>query len=190
MTKRRELRAEEAAESSNLRRIWDERAGDLGLSQADASREFGFANPSAISQYLNSRIPLNFETTVKFANLLKVPVESISQRYADMMSSPKSHEAIRTRLGVPVDDDLIDVTPEMRKIVGDCDWIVTDKAAKSLSDGLFLVNIGGRDIIIKSTLADGVLTVVGASKTPMSIPIQAAELITVIGKVTHKIYKC
>ncbi|OAT46981.1 helix-turn-helix domain-containing protein [Providencia heimbachae] len=39
-----------------------------GLTQAVLADDLGFANQSAVSQYLNGRIPLNVEVAIKFAD--------------------------------------------------------------------------------------------------------------------------
>lgn len=69
---RRVLTKEQSQDTDRLKKIWDEKAPRLGLTQAKASKEFGFANQSAVSQYLNGRISLNMNMAAKFAKLLEV----------------------------------------------------------------------------------------------------------------------
>lgn len=49
-----------------------------GLTQAVLADELGFANQSAVSQYLNGRIPLNVEVAIKFADKFKCLVSDFS----------------------------------------------------------------------------------------------------------------
>ena len=69
---RRVLTEEEWQDTNRLKKIWEAKAKPLGLTQAKASKEFGFANQSAVSQYLNGHIPLNMKMAAKFAKLLEV----------------------------------------------------------------------------------------------------------------------
>lgn len=188
MPHRKKLTDEQRVESENLRRIWDERSDKIGLTQAAASKEFGFANQSAVSQYLNARIPLNTETALRFAKLLGVPVKEISPRTGVLVET--DHDVKRKRLGIPLNDDLLEVDSEMKKIVGDCNFLVIDKDAASIDSGVFLVAIGGNEVLVEISPSEGGYTLRGASDKPMQIPHQALQLIAIKGKVTHKIYKC
>jgi transcriptional regulator with XRE-family HTH domain len=89
---RRRLSSEETEDQKKLKELWDTKRDDLRLSQREAAEQFGYKNQAAISQYLNGKIPLNLETVLKFATLLKVSVEEISPRFAD--SLPKSEVPI------------------------------------------------------------------------------------------------
>ena len=70
--KRRPLTKEESQDTERLKKIWEAKAKPLGLTQAKISKDFGFANQSAVSQYLNGRIPLNMKIAAKFAKALEV----------------------------------------------------------------------------------------------------------------------
>ena len=59
--KRKPPTKEQSQDTDRLKKIWDEKAPLLALTQAKAAKKFGFANPSAVSQYLNGRIPLNMK---------------------------------------------------------------------------------------------------------------------------------
>jgi len=89
---RRRLTQQEEEAQTKLKQLWDEKREDLHLSQRVAAEQFGYKNQAAISQYLNGKIPLNLETVLKFATLLKVSVEDISPRFAD--SLPKTEVPI------------------------------------------------------------------------------------------------
>jgi len=91
-TKRRRLTPLEMQDQQKLRDLWETKREDLHLTQREAAEQFGYNNQAAISQYLNGKIPLNLETVLKFATLLKVSVEEISPRFAD--SLPKTEVPI------------------------------------------------------------------------------------------------
>jgi transcriptional regulator with XRE-family HTH domain len=189
MNKRRAFTTVELKETEKLREIWDKKSAAMGLTQADASKEFGFANQSAVSQYLNGRIPLNIEIALKFAKYLNVPVSAISERAAALSGSPEK-DAKRAMLGIPMHDDLIEATPDMRRMSGGADFIVIDKDDTAIGNGLYLAGIGGKEALLKIEIDGDDITIAGVSDAPMTIPLQASGLISIKGKVTHKIIKC
>lgn len=80
------LSEEQQADASRLKkffRLWQARRNDAGQdwSQDYASDQLGF-NQSALSQYLNGRIPLNLEAASKFSRLMEEPIESFSPSLA------------------------------------------------------------------------------------------------------------
>jgi len=81
--KRRRLTEQEVEDQKKLRDLWESKREDLRLTQREAAAQFGYKNQAAVSQYLNGKIPLNLETVIKFANLLKVRIEEISPRFAN-----------------------------------------------------------------------------------------------------------
>lgn len=77
MKKKRTLTNEQAAAHARLRKLWDKRKLELKaqgkrLTQAAAAEQMGWQEQSAVSQYLNGRIALNFDAVFKFARLLDV----------------------------------------------------------------------------------------------------------------------
>jgi hypothetical protein len=186
---RRPLTDEELADAARLRAVWEKRSKDLDLTQLDVSKSFGFANQSAVSQYLNAKIPLNLEAALRFATILQVPVSSISTRYNSLLNSDNNYRK-RNVLGVPVNDDLIEVTDAMKEVVGNFTWIVIDKDQTRLSNGLFAVQVGDRVCAVECKLVDGVFHVHGAGGVDMKIPAESAQLMNILGKVTHKFLRC
>ena len=87
MVNRRELSQSELEDTTRLRKIWDEKKDSLSLSQQDVADAFGIANQTAISQYLNGKIPLNLEAAIKFAKVLEVSIKQISPRHAQWVYS-------------------------------------------------------------------------------------------------------
>ena len=188
--RRRALTAEEAGDAKRLRSVWQERSKNLQLTQLGVSQSFGFANQSAVSQYLNGRIPLNLEAALRFASILKVPVSDLTNRFDDLLRSDR-HTEKRDMLGIPANDDLLVVTEDMKEIVGECTWIVIDKCNTKLSEGLFVVQIGNKASAVEvKSLGNDMFHVRGAGGTEMKIPAAATTLISVAGKVTHKFTKC
>lgn len=86
---RRVLTKEELADVDRLRACWERRKGELRLTQSKAAEALGFSNQTAISQYINGRIPLNMEAAFKFAELLEVPIDELSPRYSKRVSKPQ-----------------------------------------------------------------------------------------------------
>jgi transcriptional regulator with XRE-family HTH domain len=119
MISRRKLTAEEGQERKRLRDLWDAKKDELHLTQVKAAKALGFSNQTAISQYLNGRIPLNFEAVVKFCKLLKVDVSEVSPRYSSMIpdDSPRATRVLVSNLEsiefVTAMNDVL--TPEVKK---------------------------------------------------------------------------
>lgn len=82
-TKRRELTAEERAAAVRLGEIYARKkaeakaAGDK-LTQDMVAEACGWSSQSALSQYINGRIPLNLDAVLELAKALKVRPEEIS----------------------------------------------------------------------------------------------------------------
>jgi len=187
---RRALTAEEAGDAKRLRSVWEERSKSLQLTQLGVSQRFGFANQSAVSQYLNGRIPLNLEAALRFASILGVPVSALTNRFDDLLKAERNTQK-RELLGIPANDDLVTVTRDMKEIVGECTWLVIDKCDTKLSEGLFVVQIGNKASVVEvKSLGNEMFHVRGTGGTEMKISAAATTLISVAGRVTHKFTKC
>ncbi len=77
--------------AERLRRIWDAKRAQLSLSQEKAAEILGFKTQGAVSQFLNAKVPLNTENTLKFAALLEVPAEEINPALTDLLRSVRRH---------------------------------------------------------------------------------------------------
>lgn len=186
--KRRDLSAEERGDAERLRQLWEAKSSSLKLTQLQASREFGFANQSAISQYLNARIPLNLETTAKFARLLKVSIEEISPRYAKALA-PESLCDCPALASLPA-GKVVEADKESRLIIGDCRWYVVNEGAKRLTEGVFIISTGEQEKkMVRVEAGNGMFKVHGVAAKPVIIPPEAADLITVHSQVMYKIIK-
>lgn len=82
------LSEEQKEDVQRLRKLWDAKRVELGLTQANVAERFGIKNQTAISQYLNGRIPLNMEAAIKFAKVLEVAIHEISPRNGEWIYRP------------------------------------------------------------------------------------------------------
>jgi transcriptional regulator with XRE-family HTH domain len=62
---------------TTLRKVWDRKKRDLGLTQVKVAQTLGIAQAS-FNQYLNGRIPLNTNFVLKIAEILEVEPGEIS----------------------------------------------------------------------------------------------------------------
>jgi transcriptional regulator with XRE-family HTH domain len=186
MATRRELTTEELADTQRLKQLWKKNAPALGLTQAAASKEFGFANQSAISQYLNGRIPLNMQTASRFANLLKVPLGAISPAHASHTSSSSPLvNSLKKAFKVGDNCELIAVTNCMKPIVGNSNFLLVDRSQKKPCTGVFLVGIGEDAKTIRLTAHRGSYRVIGlVPDTEVTLPSQALDAMNILGKVS------
>ncbi|MFP2768070.1 LexA family transcriptional regulator [Oceanisphaera sp. KMM 10153] len=86
--KRRPLSDAEKADAERLKSIYNRRKRELAgsgvrLTQEELASRCGWAGQSAVSQYLNGRVPLNIEAVMKFARELGVEVADISPNLAN-----------------------------------------------------------------------------------------------------------
>lgn len=77
---------EDAARLKKLFLSWQQQQRDAGapVSQENAAEQLGF-NQSALSQYLNGKIPLNVDAAAKFSTLLGSPIAEFSPRLSDQL---------------------------------------------------------------------------------------------------------
>ena len=186
MATRRELTAEELADTQRLQQLWKNNATKLGLTQAAASKEFGFANQSAISQYLNGRIPLNMQTASKFANLLNVPLGAISPAHAShTTSSSPLVNAMKKAFKTGDNCELVPVSNCMQPIVGNSDYLLVDRSQKKPCKGVFLVGIGADTKTLRLTPHKGSYKVTGlVPNSEVTLPSQALDAMNILGKVS------
>lgn len=85
-TKKRELTADEAKENFELKRIFDLRKKELGLTQESLSERIGISQ-SGLNHYLRATNPLNASIASLFARELGVTVDTFSPRLADEISN-------------------------------------------------------------------------------------------------------
>lgn len=182
---RRPLTAEEKEDALRLRKLYDRKAGEMGTSQAQIAEEFGFANPSAVSQYLCGRIPLNLSAATKFANFFEVPLKHISPRHAETVGLQSGSSSILATIGVAPDAEVIPATEQAKQLLGDCDHLVVDRAQTTLGAGTFLAG-GGADVRVIIVRLDGdayCISGLAEAGSEVRLPPAAAPLINVDGRV-------
>lgn len=87
MTTRRKLTPEELADAKRLKDLFNQAKSRYALegrklTQEKLAWELGWSGQTAVSQYTNANIPLNFDAVSKFANFFNVPIKDISPRLA------------------------------------------------------------------------------------------------------------
>lgn len=185
-TKRRHLSAEEEADAQRLRDLWTKKSSSLRLTQLKASKEFGYANQSAVSQYLNARIPLNLETAAKFAKILHVGIDEISPRFAKALL-PASVSDCPLIAAIPT-GRVLEADKAIVAVIGECKWVVADEHVKQLSEGVFVISSGDQQRkVVRIEKVDDSLRVHGIAAKPVTIPMEAAALITVHAQILYKI---
>lgn len=146
MILRRDLSQLEREDSTRLRKIWDEKKDSLSLSQQDVADAFGISNQTAISQYLNGKIPLNLEAAIKFAKVLEVNIREISPRHAqwvfgasDKVLGDALHNIFQENKKTfcfVVNDDVVAPVATVGDIV------CFDTTSKIEGDGVYLFDLG------------------------------------------------
>jgi len=166
--KRRPLTKEQSQDTDRLKKIWDEKAPLLGLTQAKASKEFGFANQSAVSQYLNGRMPLGMKMAAKFAKLLEVDPREICPN----MNWP--HNGSKAAVISVTDCSKLDFTVaknnSLAPIVMQGDMMVVDSSDPS-HDGI-LTPMGKIIAIFRSNAIEKTLPLQSTNETNIFIPLK------------------
>lgn len=84
----RNIETADLEDAKRLRDLWHRKKEELHLSQVKAAKELGYSSQGAISQYLNGKVAMNLATVAKFAKLLRVTVDEISPRFAQLVENP------------------------------------------------------------------------------------------------------
>jgi len=77
MAKRKPLEPWQKEDAMRLKALWEDFSRRTKLKQEDVLEHFGFTQ-GAFSQYINGRLPLNLETLLNFAHLMKCRVSEVS----------------------------------------------------------------------------------------------------------------
>lgn len=83
MKNSRTLSAQELHWQQNLKRIWLEKKSALKLTQESASAAAGWKTQSAFNQFLNGKIALNTDATIRLARVLQVSPSEINPDLAE-----------------------------------------------------------------------------------------------------------
>ncbi|EPR9083548.1 LexA family protein [Cronobacter dublinensis] len=82
MMKKKPLSDEQVLDAERLRRIYNEKKKDLGLSQEVLAERLGISQ-SAVAQFLAGKNALNMKRASEFAEVLQVPIDAFSPSLAD-----------------------------------------------------------------------------------------------------------
>ena len=149
------LTTEQLADAARLKTLfaaWQKGRREAGLpsSQEALSELLGF-NQSAMSQYLNGRIPLNVDAATKFANLIECQVSDFSaslaaqiEKYVASTDAPDPARFVRnaSQASTEIEDDLVPVkTVNIRLQAG----IPGFEADREFEDG-GVIHIPRRDV--------------------------------------------
>lgn len=115
------LTPEQLDDAARLKKLflgWQQQQKEAGtpVSQEGAAEQLGF-NQSALSQYLNGRIPLNVDAARKFSELLGQPVAEFSPRLHDQLREYASS----VMPDEPSANDSAPLPPGARRVVADED---------------------------------------------------------------------
>lgn len=207
----RDLTPDEIEDAKRLRKLWSEKKEQLHLSQVKAAKELGYSSQSAVSQYLNGKVPINFQTAAKFAKLLKTEIQVIAPRFGKLVTNPipsdldgyvapitgaingtKSdatlnwfafHQDFCTSLGVdPKNLKLVRLEDEsFKEYPAGTVFLVDDSYQKSPKDGIYLLQQGEK--IVARRLILGSEVVISSGKSKQHLSTDAFGLLRIVGKV-------
>lgn len=95
------LTEEQLADAARLKAIYEAKKRDLGFTQESLAAQLGWNTQSAVSQYLNGRIPLNTDAAVKFSKALHCVVSDFSPRLARGLREQTAYISVPSPLGAP-----------------------------------------------------------------------------------------
>lgn len=193
-TTRRQLTADEQRDSDRLLCVWNQRKQVLNLTQADVAKQFGISNQTAISQYLNGRIPLNLEAAIKFAKILQVKLGDISPRHAEWVGNPNADSLDRKASDIvsecwsgpavylEVDDTAC--TPE----IAAKDTIAVCPCEFS-TDGVYAFDFRGSIAVRRVTVTEDAVRIHNADGTSQEISKANIGIVNTIGRVVFVLHK-
>lgn len=207
----RTLTTDEIEDAKRLRKLWAEKKEQLHLSQVKAAKELGYSSQSAVSQYLNGKVPINFQTAAKFAKLLKTDIQVIAPRFGKLVTNPipssldgyvapitgvlggaqsnatlnwfAFHQDFAASLGVePQNLKLVRLEDEsFKEYPAGTVFLVDDSYQKSPSDGIYLLQMGDKLVARRLTIGSEVVISSGKNKQHMST--DAFGMLRIAGKV-------
>jgi len=191
---RRKLSDIEKADTARLQAVWNEKGKALHLTQVAASKIFGFKNQSAVSQYLNGRIPVNMAIAAKFADLLSVPLSAISPRFSTASSDSPMLRRLLDSVGGSDGCQLLEADAQALAILesnGPVMFIV-DPDLREVSGGIFTACVQGTHRLLNFVPHKDAYHVLGLSDDGGHAVVSknAASLISVSGRVIAVVKKC
>jgi transcriptional regulator with XRE-family HTH domain len=195
MTARRLLTKDETGDKERLKKVWEQKKLELNLSQQSVAKAFGITNQTAISQYLNGRIPLNLEAALKFSKVLQVRLSEISPRHATWVNDATNEalgerineflEGVATPLYISVEDD--SQAPEIRS----GDMICVNRSSNIDTDGIYVFNMDGRTVLrrVKSNPSKKSISLTANGIDELEIAIANAGMLHTAGRIVFVLHK-
>ncbi|WOG26276.1 helix-turn-helix transcriptional regulator [Endozoicomonas sp. 8E] len=98
------------ARSARLKRIYQQKKAELGLTQERLQELAGFKNQSIVSQYMNAKVSLNTDAIIRFSRALQCKPEDIEpdiDLYYDEAEKASAYKELRfsqdgQKIGLPV----------------------------------------------------------------------------------------
>ena len=66
-----------------LKTIWNNHKRAVNITQLEAAQQLGWTQ-SAFSQYINGKIPLNFDAAIKLSELFNVPIWDLDPKFSPL----------------------------------------------------------------------------------------------------------
>ena len=130
--------------------MWTRKKAELNLSQKDVAEMFGVKNQTAISQYLNGRIPLNLDAAVKFSKILQCNLNEIAPSSAAYLRQalPETLDKAVASF-IPADRALTYLTCKddaVAPLISAGDLVALDPDVKTIVSGSYAIKGNGGDI--------------------------------------------
>jgi transcriptional regulator with XRE-family HTH domain len=130
--------------------MWSKKKAELKLSQKDVAELFGVKNQTAISQYLNGRIPLNLDAAVKFSKILQCNLSEIAPSSAAYLRQSLPETLDRSVASfIPVDQPLTYITCKddaVAPFISAGDTVGIDPDVSRVTNGIYAIKEHGGDI--------------------------------------------
>ncbi len=130
--------------------MWTRKKAELNLSQKDVAEMFGVKNQTAISQYLNGRIPLNLDAAVKFSKILQCNLSEIAPGSAAYLRQALPETLDKAVAGfIPADRALTYLTCKddaVAPLISAGDLVALDPDVKTIVSGIYAIKGHGGDI--------------------------------------------
>lgn len=138
MSKKNVITEEDIQIASRLKSLWNKKKDELSLTQEKAAGLLGFNTQGAVSQYLNGKVPLNVENTLKFSAMLEVDPEEINPELSSLLRHVRKRESQveATRSLSPEQEELLHIFDSLPK--EEADRVLAElKAKKAHYDAIF-----------------------------------------------------
>lgn len=133
--------------------MWMRKKAELKLSQKDVAKMFGVKNQTAISQYLNGRIPLNLDAAVKFSKILQCNLSEIAPSSAAYLRQALPETLDKAVAGfIPVDRALTYITCKddaVAPLITAGDLVAIDTGTTAITTGIYAIKGEGDEVNLR-----------------------------------------